>query len=561
MSWQRLNPEIPQEVTDAGQALTSGLETIRTSLQAARALLQARTLLTSPLTGELDAINAALNTLAGAITSALTTLLDDGGAYLLPIPLPKKGIARLVTDDDQPAEDVPETQVPSGALAAEVPPAVTQDPLWVEAFAAEDLFLGGNAYVLRTVTESLFDVGDTNRPTFGASAAWAYSVMLAGSSDLGAVLSVGSYLHRLFGNRRQGANGVAVTRGYTEITGTSLRATVSGRENFVVLSWDRLVRRTLDAGWVLRPTAYAIIRSTGVEAMTAHSVLDLFPTREITEGMTGLYGARVLKVAPYDGLVCRYVDRTPLDPGVPAYYHLAVRGTLQGTYMEADIGYDMLSACCRFKREPHRTNTQLSVAPDWIRTPSIARAFPALNRLVDSLSEAVRDIASSAATGQTIARASLASLDAEIQKFERIIQNLETLLGQLEAVFATPNAGVYFTVRSGEGDLGSFVTDLARALSDRSDANYPPFETGDEYILGYIILLVGPTPTAIAAALEMLRLLFGTTDPSPILAGIRDITASVEQTLPAPRSPDPAPQTFNEDLSPRPVGQGDSTCD
>ncbi len=561
MSWQRLTPEIPQEVTDTGQLLSTGLSAVRASLQAARLVLQARTALTSSVTNELDAVNTALTALGTSLEGAINTLLDDGGAYLLPVPLPKKGFARLALDDESPVEEVPDPVVPSGALSAEIPRAIAEDPLWLDAFASTELFLGGNAYFLRTIAESLYDMGDNNRPVFTANAAWAYAIMLAGSTDLGAVLSVGSYFNRLFGSRQQGANALSVTRGNTEITGSGLRAATSGREHFVVLSWDRLVRRTLDGGWNLRPSAYAIIRSTSPEAMTARSVLDLFPSRILTEGMTGLYGARVLKVANYDGLATRYVDRAPLDLGIPAYYHLAVRGVLQGTFMEADIGYDMLSSCCRFKREAHTTDAQLSMAPDWIRTPSVARSFPALSRFVDSMSEAIRNITASASTGQTVARTALANLDAEISKFEAIALKLENLLGQLESVFATPNAGVYFTLRTGEGNTSAFIGDVAKALSERDDPSYPPFETGDEYILGYILLLVGPTSSAISGALNMLRLLFGDEEDSPVLAGINDIVASIENTLEPPAAPQVPPLTFNEDLTERPSGQGDSSCD
>lgn len=561
MTWQRLTPEIPQEVTDAGQLLTTGLSAIRATLQAARLVLQTRTTFTNSVTSELAAANTALTALGTALEAAIQNFLDDGGVYLLPIPLPKKGAARLATDDDAPAETTTDPLVPSGALSSDVPSAISEDPLWLEAFAPEELFLGGNAYFLKTVAESLYDVGDTNRPNFGTSSVWAYAIMMAGSTDLAAVLSAGTYFNRLLRSNQQGANELSITRGGTELTATGLRAAVSGRENFVVLSWDRLVRRTLDSGWRLRPTAYAIIRSTAPEAMSARSVLDLFPTRQITEGMTGLYGARVLKITDYDGLATRYVDRSPLDFGVPAYYHLAVRVTLQGTYTETDIGYDMLSSCCRFKREAHRTDAQLSVAPDWVRTPSVARSFPALSRLVDSLSEAVRNVAASADVGQNVAQVALNNLDAEITKFEQLGQKIETLLSQLENVFDTPDAGVYFTLRTGEGNVSSFVGDVAKALSSRDDPSYPPFETGDEYVLGYLFLLVGPSPTSIAAALNLLRLLFGSGDTDTVLAGINDIAASIEQTLPTPTSAAPPPQTFNEDLTPRAPGTGDSSCD
>lgn len=557
MPWTKTLPTLPSEVLGAAQALTSAASLAREGLQAARVVMQVQTaLVNETLGGALGTAQAVLDGAVGALEEAVQGLLGDTGLYVLMVPLPKKGLAYYLPQ----ALIVPE-QAPTGALNARVGPEVSQLPSWRRAFDSSQLFTGGNAHFLKTVANSITDPGDGARPQFTRTAYWGYVALVAGASDISAAMTTAAYVDSLF-RRDGGAETLASGSSDMSLIPTGLRARASTQGDLVVVEWNPIPSRPIGDGWSCSPWKYALIRSESPEAMTARRVLDLFASVELTEGMTGRFGSKVLKLATYNGLVHRYVDESEITPNQTYYYHLAVRTRAEGPDGERKPWpFDLLSSAVRYRRAPRSSPPgRRGTPPDWYRTPSVLSLIPALGRLSDQLLEAIGSMRSSSTQAISYSTAALEALDRTLGRLGVIISDLELVIGQLNSVYSTPSANVHVILQQGQGDAMSVVRDLATQLDVLDDPNRPDFDTGDEYVCGLLALGTAPSEAALAPLMAMLNSLFNGSALDPILAGIESVQGAVgvvQTTLTEPTSSN----TFNEDLSPRPAGQGDFTCE
>lgn len=542
MTWNQLTPPIPNEVTDVGTSLSTALEGFRAQLQVARAELLAASALPASASGTLDLVQGLLDTLGRAIEGAINGLLDDLGCYVLLIPLPKKGLGDFL----------PESQWLTLTEAAQAPSdlATMSGTTWLQAFDRTSFLSGGNAHILRTLTESLYDPGDGSRPQFSADTSWGYCLMVSGATDLTGALGVAAYFDRLIPELK-GSGQVSATRGWTDIVVRSVQANPSARGNHVSVTWEPPDARGLDDGqWRAVPTRYAVIRSDQTQAASARRVLDLFSSRNLVTGLMGAHGAVVLDVNDYDGLIERYLDTSPRDWGTTYCYHVAIDvrvERVEGPEQNYQTGFTLLSSPAFWREEPRRrTNLRLGKPPDWGRSPSVAQTFPALDRLLDRVLETGRDIGLGATRARSISDAALAAFDRKLRKLTSIADELDAIVRQLSAVFETPDAGIHVTLRSGRGNHQSFLKDVAEALDDLSDPERPPFDTGDEYTCGLVLLLATPDQGAFERAWQILALLFSPSTSNDPVVELLDTTTS---TI-----------TFNDDMSPRP-GRGNSECD
>lgn len=557
MAWQRLTPALPPAIQTAGQALSTGLDAARLALQAATLELRAATALGSELASGRGAVVSALSALEGAVRSAVQGLLDDAGGYLLIVPLPKKGIVDLVQGVEAETEDVP-----VGALNAQVPQTVRGLAAWRTAFSGNRIFVGGNAHFLKTVAASLYDAGDQSRPRFSADTYWGYVAIVGGSTDLGAALSLASYLDRLLSPLAT-ANGVSANRSIPDLVARNVRATPSGRGNFAVVEWSPVTSASVEGGyWRVVPTHYAIIRSKRPEAATARRVLDLFPSRVLTAGMQGRYGAQVLTVREHDAFSGRFLDDASLATDTTFYYHVAFRTRLEGDEGSTDAGYDLLSSAARYRPVDKPTGSpRLGVSPDWYRTPTLSRLLPVVDRLLDRLLDSVDRISGFGSRAESLGTAAIEAIEAQIAQLTRVAQELEVLLAQLEQVLSTPDAGAHITSRQGTGNVSKLLADLAQELDNKDDPKRPAFDTGDEYVTGAIIVITAPNAASFESAWALLELLFGPAqEKDPVVEGIESVTALAEEA--ASLASDPVPsQAFNADMTPRAAGESDSRCE
>lgn len=606
-AWRRITPSgVPglEELGEAGSAILNlqkdAIETlnqIREGIQEALRILQSARGEAETRAATATALARRLVNLAvSGIQSVLNSLLDDTGAYVLLVPLPKKGLVSIVADADTP--DQPGSnyvQFPDRAMLSVLNSTsaarLRASPSFSSIFDAPTYSLGGNRYLVNTIAGSIYDAGDLNRPKFTGESYWVYSLLVAGATDVTSLLGTVNSLDRLFSIPRS-ANGVPASRNIGDFVATNVRASPSGRNRVVVVEWDWVPPSSNLTGYdgaTITARKYAIVRSTSLEARSVTSILDLFPNPDIAEGQQGNYGAKVLKVADYNGVVRRYVDSEALIAGRTYYYHVAINTTIVGSPLSADSGVDRprstvgtetpvrvelpfnLMSPAAVWRQPAAgetsSNPGLSVAPDWTRTPSVARILPGVDRVVDIVTEEVRKAQDAYSLASNSADQYATVISGIVDEYVARAEALSSAIERYTNVLSSFDAGIYGTIRYGQGSAENFIADVVGAIDDVADPNRPPFDVGDEYVVAALTVVVSPDATVVQSALQFLQVLLGIAD-NEALAGINSITtelAAVEQGLldqirggGAP--PADAPVAFSEDMTPRPLGQPDASC-
>lgn len=566
--WKSLDLKTPPELTDLASSLSDGLHSVKTYLQAAEAkAAAAEAFMLSSEAPSVAALNTLLSVATRALEAGIDALLDTTGAYVLLVPLPKKGLLGLL-----PPNRVDEAvgsnfiDAPVANLLADIHASeeVRNTSAFQRAFSPDTLYTGGNAWFLRTLGESLFDAGDENRPQFDQNSYYAYVLLVTGAQDLSIAAEGVNYFTRLLGGGRS-SNHVPADRGATSLVPQNVRVAPSARETRAVLSWDLVPSETVLAAFgeeTLRATEYAIIRSSSFRARNAMCVRDLFPSGQLTERATGEFGASVVAIKSYDGVTRRFVDPDNFAPDVDYFYHVAFRTSLEDTEGHAvDQGYDQLSSCAPFRlssrsfRAPHSQGTP----PDWWRTPSVAHTVPAIGRFFDKIREKIATLRDTSQSASSYYRQYLEFLSRQIDKYDRIANDILKLVEKATGILSTPSAGVYAFVAQGQGNVGTFMSDVTKALSDESQTDRPPFDNGTEYVAGAVLLAVAPSPDAIVAAYEAFELFFGGTDDSSVAAVLSRINA-VAPTLPTTTGTPAATPETAFDAAMNPTSGPDAHC-
>jgi hypothetical protein len=601
LKWRSLAVPDLNPVFDVATSVATFLETVRASLELAKVALQGYALLITNIEDlRVQALNQAIRSAIAAITGILDQLLGSSAVYLLPVSIPKKGLyqlGRIINNSSNEGSNI--IEFPANSVTARGTPAenaaLKKSAIWTQLLNPTDLFTGGNAYFVKSVSESLFDPEDQNRPKFETNHNWAYATGVIGASDVTSIIQLLGFLQSLVDG---GRGGVGISGDVGDLVPTGVRVRPSGRQGAVIVEWDLVpLLKRLDSydQSTIEPLTYAIIRSTSLESRTARRVLDLFPTKDITEGMTGIYGAEVLAVKTYDGVVTQYLDTSTHEVGVTYYYHVAFSTqirppsegaresfiqTLHGRSREAAqlaqaptvLGYDALSSPGVYRKTARNVEDWVGSGkdPTWIKTPSIGGIIPPLGNFID-LIEAYLGKFTSTLGNITQGNTELINLlNREIARYAALATTIQQRVRQIASVFATPNAGIYCTVRFGNGNATSFLANLVGAFDELEDPKRPPFDTGDEFVAGFVLLAAGPSLAPIEAAYNLFKALF---DPdntvNPILEGIQSVNTEL-RTLEASLlldieggtlKGDVDLITFNEDMTTRKTGEGDSTCD
>ena len=602
--WYILKPDPIPAVAEATSLVTSSLQALRSSLEALKLVAQIVSVNAGVPDTAIATLNNVLRGTLAQVNALLTGALTTSGLYVLPIPLPKKGLARLLnTTPRVAAQNVNVNSVPLENIYTRAK--ATNAAILRASYTLQQIFdpsvllLGGNAYFLKTLSESLFDRGDPMRPTFSRDSAWSYSIFIAGASDVTAILNMGAYLDRLLGLGTT-ANSSSTVRGLNNFVPSNVQVRPSEQGEYAVVQWNHIPSSALLDSYdnsSLVAKRWAVIRATDPRIRTARLVSDVFSTRVLTQGLRGNYGAQVLYAQDYDGIITRFVDNTPLEQGVTYYYAVAFAADIEplwspesnvhgfvpniatgsvGTYYiqppaTQPLNFNRLSDWIEYQRPSRREDFQrngISQAPDWIRTPAVGM-IPAITRVVDRIQEALNQVSSASENVTERANRYVEFLQQEIDKLGTRIDSLNNGVAELQSVFDVPNAGIAWTVRTGTGDVGDFLTSVVNAFETREDPNRPPFDNGDEFVLGVVLLGVAPDVTGLAALSTLFTQLFGNGETDPTFAGIQSVQAQlaqIENQLLVELGEDPAfitdnqSLTFNDDMSPRDPGEGDASC-
>ncbi len=540
--WKSLSVKPPAELSAAGGAVSEGLHAVKAGIQGARVALEAARALASSLDQpNVMAFNAAVQGLIATANAALDAALDDAAVYALVVPLPKKGLLGLIpAPEGGPSTfvDAPVANILKGVSSAAE---LKNLPTWRQAFDPEAAFVGGNAWFLRCVADSLHDAGDENRPQFTRDSYWAYTIVVGGAQDITAAASVAAFFSRLLGLGAD-ANTVPADRNAVSFVPRNVRARPSGRQNRVVITWDRMSPTTrVDGDTTLSATHYAVIRSRDFRVRTVQVVQDLFGNRELSQGIQGEYGSEVVALHRYDGITSRWVESANLDEGVDYFYNVAFRVRSDSGSGETDLGFTALSSCAAVRLDRRRTLRAASngTPPDWMRTPSVARVFPAVSGLIDRVKEEVQVFGDMVKTVNDDTNAVITFLSREADRYTKKADELTRYLERINALLMNTQAGAHCYVGQGQGSVGTFLGDMTRAFDLDESPDRPDFTFGSEYVTGFVLVAVGPDPEPVLRALRAFETFFGDSEEDPVIAGI----TSVDGTRPA----DPVTSTASPD--------------
>lgn len=460
-----------------------------------------------------------LSTAAGALLDSLESLLTGTKIHVIAIPIVK----------------MPPTPAPS-----RLPPTVTNLQQWlnvefgstVETAKAYQTLVagtGGNAGFYRAFAESFFDQTDANRPQyFNQTDAVTMAVVMAGASSYASIAQAASVFDQLF--RPKGAVGSLNGRVTPTPQNVSAKPVISatGASIAVRVEWDApkaVFTFPYYGGLGISVLRYAVIRLTGQQSMSVTTVLDIFPTQDLTVGMVSKKGT---VVAVGSGRNSSYVDTTPPPTdGSPVYYCVAWETKITEPSGTATSKFDKVSTVAKTVQvapPPGQTGSP----PDWTAFGAAANAFPALAASAQIVIERAKLLVNGRPSSTSRLADTLKVVAAMADRLEGKAADLLDDVDALSASLSRPLPELFLTrITSGTGGNAFLMSELARRLGNTSDTTRPPFDNG-EYVCGVCFVAGAPRLADLAAAIAFFDALFGPAALSnPLMALINAIDTAV----------------------------------
>jgi hypothetical protein len=529
-SWNKINANqlLPSSFAAGVSAITGAIER---SLEAASASL---TLPSFPsLPGAGDATKAVIT----AILDTLQSLLTAGHLHTLVVPITK-------TIQSAPLPALPPTMSDlQTALDVSLGPA---DPIAAKAYANLVKTTGGNAGFYNAFATSLMDPADPNRPQYDSQKdAVVMAVLLIGSPNFSEVVSAASLIDQL-----TASHGGSSAAARTVPVPQNLRARVAGTSATkgigVRLDWDvpkAVYSSPYFPGISIIINRYAVIRSTDPKAQSARSVLDLFPSQNLSEGLTS-GKSKVLSIG--HGLGSAYLDTDDtLEPSVPVYYCVAWETHASEPSGTNTLPFDRISNIAKVSvvtPQPPQTGT----SPDWIGTKSAIEAFPSVARAAQTLIEQTRTLLEGTGTPSSRLSGALDLATGASKRLAARASDLATDVQQLATALSRPIPSLYVTqMSSGTGGNVYLMSELAKRLNDKTDTSRPPFDNG-EYVCGVCFVAGAPRLADLSATLGFFETMFGpASSANPLLGLLNAIDTAVTQAETA---------VFGTNMQPLPAG-------
>lgn len=540
-SWQGFGlPELPQELVDILDGIKGLAQGATAILQLIEAILEFIANLSIPL----DPVKALLRAAIELVKAALDALTQDAGAYVLLVPARRKVIVSPVIQQALSVTGLTPVQKTKSYDGVVLEAQLTaSNPEVAEFFKAPAS--GGNAGFLRTVTESITDLGDLNRPTFDATAYVGGIHVVAGASDYVNLIALISALDAFFDPKL--SQGLAVA-------GLPVPQNVKGQ--FVpliggtgaLLSWDAQPRTVtipaLSSGCFV--TQVAIIRSTDPKVIRATTPQSLFGTLQLTKGMkTGDGKTEVVDIVDalplFPSAPSTYQDFTALTQGT-TYYYLAAYNLKMGPLDKfekadvyyKDIGFHRLSNVCIVTPQAKTAKSGRGKPPDWVRTPSLVDVFAPLGDAIEFLYAILKQFEAGLSANLDALKQYILFIQGEIKKLSAIVDRITAIINLLKSILGqTPEVGVYARSYFGIGGVNFMLADLAKSLAPSNDDPLrPPFDRGDEFVTGVVLLVGGPSEAIVTPLITALNALLGLRGPS-VPDALAAAIASVDAVLSA----------------------------
>lgn len=504
-AWKALNPNgfLPTSLTSA--------------LQGNAALLQAAALpVVSPtrLLARLPALPVPPDPTATVITAVLDTLqalLASGQIHVLSIPIARQ--------DAAPRNPVLPASMDNlaGIAAAQLGP-TTADT--TSAYANLRGNTGGNAGFYQDFVAALNNPLDPNRPQYtNASDAVFMAVVMVGAptlAPLNAAAATLSVLTRPVGGADLTANIVPVPNDVK----AKVISTPSQPRIGVRLTWRPANIRP--SRYFPRATfqisRFAVIRSTDMRVLQARTVLDIFATDQLTEGLT-VGGNTVLKVGA--GFNTTYLDTAPIV-NKPSYYVIAWECHCTEAGVTTTLPFGRLSASVKISAPtPTPANTGQRVA--WRASANVLGAFPRVERTVQLLLDQARAALPQVPVPNVqLTKALTLTAEGNARIAARAAELLDDA-ARLATSLARPIPSMYQTqMTSARGGNAYLMTELARRLGDTTDTSRPPFDSG-EYVCGLCFVAGASRLADLADIIALFGLLFNVPTPDRAIVDVLNV--------------------------------------
>jgi hypothetical protein len=580
-------PKLPPGVSSAASTIKAILDTLTSLLNLLKGVLE---VLSSLEIGNLSVAQLAIKAAIKTVETAIQAFMEEAGIYILFVPPRKRVVIPPVVSEVMgrigvsSMSDLVQVKVGS-ALTVDFPKdnaAMTQ--FYDEVFSGN----AGNAGFVRTVIESLDDYGDANRPQLGQNDAVFGMCVVAGSSDYFQLLSFLTAFQSLFGAGRPASS--------MEVPGLpvpqNLRVRPGGGGMF--LEWD--YQNGLSEIPSLNTSAMikkiAIIRSKNPVLLSKTQPMEIFGGSDLTSGMKAGTGDDVIEIidvisdASGANLKHDYMDTSTEFDSADSYFYTVAYGLSVGTTADLllgkgqDIGFRRFSNVAKacVATDPASARSASGTAPDWMRTPRLPDMMPLFGKLIDRLSVYLQQFDNYTSGFGDMLKTYIKVLEQQILTYEEMAQEVTGTVNQLVSLLdVKANVGIYMRPIDGVGGTTFLKTDMLSAFSDTTDSQRPPFDRGDEYVGGLVLLAAAPSKVDLAPVKALIQQLVmsGGQEESVISAALKEIDKvldSAEQSLAvtesAPISEPPVlgsdeplqpdcPQTlarqydFNDDLSVR----------
>ena len=377
---------------------------------------------------------------------------------------------------------------------------------------------GGNAGFVRTVAASLEDAYDENRPQFGEDSIVGGAVLITGANTYHQAIALIRKLQDLFSSPLYPKLTIDDQRTPKPRNLQAHTVAPSGLNEYEVkLSWEpESIVSVLD---IYGNPRYAIR-----EVVIYRSEWD----KTFPRGSLSNYEVARIK---YTGFQTSWRDTDfPSEQPRPAWRYYAVGFSLNeisDENNETEIADPLIVKRVSICLGPGGMQPQrnMGIPPDW-QAIGLFDLIPPIGAALSTMRQFIEDQKDAAEAASAQMQKLVDELEREIERYTDFVEDVASTIKELVDLLTFPEGYFGFTTLGPfTGGNDAFVQELKEALTNTSDPNRPPFDTGTEIVAG-LVLLIGVNKSAgipaISALLGLMEALFG---------GVRDEASKLSRDL------------------------------
>lgn len=519
MSWKNIFEfELPAlgKIQETVDGIRTAAETIQDGAQIIVPILSALARF-----GERQDVAAlATRTTLLALRSALDDFVKDHAGHMLVIPMGKP-FARAPGRPDLVMRDLEELTVlnvlraPASTLVGD----------------------GGNYGLYRKIVESLYDVGDMNRPKLDPNSVVAGAILVFGSDTFLGSLQATTSLGSLFGFDLSLPVDHFVIKVPQNLkvrpTSVSSRESLSGFSVVdasvfpflgapddpppfgAFVSWDDspvLTNKLAYGRFTAKKVGWRVYAKPDDKIRVAEPVAPWEVARgKVVSAAVPVVGQRF--EGNFNGVVLK-----GLDPAraywVSAAWVYELNDPDTGETVTLEPSWDVLSTqrrLCLAEQGPIKKFVD-GRPPDWIAITSPLSPFARLRQTFATIQSYVDLALQTFADFENDVDGALDQLETQLENLLELANSLDGLVDETANALAGFQGGAWVATFSGRGGNPFFVNEMGRLLLDGSTPNRPPFDRGDEALSAIVLLTESTTLGGVQDFMSLLDLLLAAPD-------------------------------------------------